>query len=264
MLFHLGLIIIVPAIFIAPKVRYTAVIDALQGVSVSMEDAELVNIIETPFKGGTSPFVFFRLDEYETVFEDKIYAVDYKADVTIGYMQAGSYNEQKAFMGINRPVTLNGYKYLLEVVGFAPRFIFKDKEDNVLLDSFIRLLNNTKDVDSFDVKEANMRVLTRFFPDMYEKEGKVGTLSREIKNPAFGIKVIDKKTSEVIFSGVLKKGGSVEFMGMELVFKDLKPFVVVRVVKDPTYYLLLIGWCFGLIGLILKYIPSIAPPKVRV
>lgn len=264
MLFHAGLIIVVPTIFIAPKVRYTAVVDALKGSSVTMESKELVDILETPYYGDSSPFVFLRLDDYETVIRDNIYVVDYKTELTIGYMQAGGYNEQKALIGVNRPVTLNGYKYILKSAGYAPQFILKDAEGTVVLDSFVRLLNNTKDEDSFVVKEADIRIRTRFFPDMYRKDGKIGTRSRKVENPAFGLKIMKDHSLKEIYSGVIEKGATAEFAGMELTFKELKPFVVIQVVKDPTYYLILVGWGLGLIGLMLRYIPGGKAPKVQV
>jgi hypothetical protein len=138
----------------------------------------------------------------------------------------------------------------------------KDRNGNVIFNKFVPVSNITNQEDAFDIFGAGLTVYTRFFPDMYKEGEKYGTRSRELKNPAFGIKVTTKKDPfRDTWRGVLKKGERTEFNGMTLELADLKPVVTLQIAKDPTYYGIYAGWALIVMGLLVRYSPVFVQGK---
>lgn len=254
-IFHFGMIAGVAIMFLSPLFRYSARISPLQGSTVVFNDMDAVSIIDKPVFGASTPDISLKLTGYEVKYEEGIYPIDYAAFVTVGFLEGDEYRRTDSVVRINGPLKLKGYQFLLESGGFTPMFTLHDNDDRELFKSYVRLANAPKIEDSFEIKKAGVIVYTRFFPDMYRDGPKVGTRSMELKNPAFGIKILRKDTRQEVFSGVLKVGEAAVFEGLTLELKELRPFAVLVVVKDPFYWLLFIGWGIGLAGLIIRYFP---------
>jgi cytochrome c biogenesis protein ResB len=253
--FHIGLLTVIFATALGPLTRFYATVVLPQGVTVNIEDKFLAHIRSNPVVGEV-PFVNFRLDWLERRYEEGLYPVEYVAGLSIGFMEEDGYKNSYETIRINEPVMQNGYQFLYHDGRLSPMFVLRNDKGEVVFRRFADLSNKSSVEDSFKIPEAGLTVYTRFFPEIYREGGKYGTRSIEPKNPAFGIKVTTKEDPfRDIWSGVLKKGERAEFGGMTLEFKDLKPVVILRVIKDPTYYGIFTGWVLIVAGLMVRYLP---------
>jgi cytochrome c biogenesis protein ResB len=226
-------------------------------MTVSLDDGQFAAVHSTPVFGET-PFISLRLDWQESTYEDERFPVDHAAGLSIGLMDVGGYRQTDETIRVNSPIRRDDYQFLLTDGSLSPLFILKDSEGKVVFNQF----NATGEEDTFDIPATGLTVYTRFFPDMYKEGDNYGTRSRELKNPAFGIKVTKKEDPfRDIWRGVLKKGEGAEFNSMTLEFSDLKPVVTIQVSKDPTYYGIYAGWALIVGGLILRYAPLFVKVK---
>ena len=106
------------------------------------------------------------------------------------------------------------------------------------------------------ISETGWELYVRFFPDLYvDDSGAYGTLSRELKNPAIGIRLFtNERPFKEKWQGVLKPKDSTIIDGYTLEFFDIQPIVYIHVIKDPSYYGILVGWLVVVIGLVLRYL----------
>lgn len=254
-LFHTGLIVWVITLFASPLVRFSARLFLVKDMDASLEDSESVEVYERPLLGERRPILSFLLKGYEERYEDGVFPVDYVALLSIGYMDGRGYRTVERAVRINQPIEIMGYRFLFESGGWTPLFRLM-KGGKVIFNRYVLLSNDTAQEDSFRIEEAGLEIYTRFFPDMFREGSKVGTRSRVVRNPAFGIKIArDENPFVDIYRGVLKKGEKLKVDGMTFEFVDLKPFVVIQMVRDPLYYFVFTGWGMGILGLLLRYGP---------
>lgn len=258
MIFHGGMLIIIAAASLSHLTQFFASVALPQGVLVSLDNKSFSTIYEEPWGAQGIPFVNLRLDNYAAVYVDEKFPVKYSADVSIGILDESGYRTAQERIEVNRPFHYDGYSLLFESAGYSPRFILRDKEGRMLFDSYVNLSNRTEKEDIFSIKEVGLTLYTRFFPDMYREGNKFGSRSPVLKNPAFGIKIIKKDSPFAdIWRGVLKKGETAQFEDMKLEFADLKPYVVIQLVKDPTYWGIFAGWVLIVAGLAVRYAPAL-------
>ncbi|MHC4278131.1 MAG: cytochrome c biogenesis protein ResB [Planctomycetota bacterium] len=259
--FHIGLLMVIVATSLGPLTRFWATVALPQGMTVNMEDGQFATVHSTP-TFAEIPFISLRLDWQENRYEDGRFPVDYAAGLSIGLMDVGVYRQTKETIRVNSPIRKEGYQFLLTHGSLSPLFVLIDRERKVVFNRFVNVSNATDQEDSFEIPEAGLTVYTRFFPDMFKEGDNYGTRSRELKNPAFGIKVTTKKDPfRDTWRGVLKKGERAEFNGMTLEFTDLKPVIIIQVAKDPTYYGIYAGWALIVMGLLVRYSPVFVQEK---
>ncbi|MCK5236614.1 MAG: hypothetical protein KAR06_06475, partial [Deltaproteobacteria bacterium] len=125
-----------------------------------------------------------------------------------------------------------------------------------VFNQFVDVANETSIEDIFEIPKTEYTLYTRFFPDIFEKDGQYSTVTKYIKNPAFGIKITHKRDPFTnVWSGIVRMGEKAEFEGFVLDFSELKPIVEVLVTKDPTYAGIVIGWIIIVAGLTGRYLP---------
>ncbi|MHC4278309.1 MAG: cytochrome c biogenesis protein ResB, partial [Planctomycetota bacterium] len=247
--FHVGILTVIVATSLGPLTRFYATVLLPQGMAVNLDDGQFTTVHSTPAFTEV-PFINLRLDWQENSYEDGWFPVDYAAGLSLGFMGTDGYRRTDEIIRVNSPLRKKGYQFMFESGNLAPLFILKDAKGDILFKKYENLSDKTEVEDTFNIPEAGLTVYTRFFPDMYREGGKYGTRSLELKNPAFGIKVTTKEDPFMdIWSGVLKKGERAEFGGMTLELKDLKPVVILKVIKDPTYYGIFAGWLLIIVGL---------------
>lgn len=256
--FHIGMLVIVAATSLGYSIRFFAMIVLPQGVSVTLDDKSFVAVYEDRLHSGGRPFVNLKLNEFEAKYAEEQFPVEYIADITIGIIDKDGYRNLTDKIRINKPFNYDGYNILFENSGYSPRFVLKDRDGGVIFNSYINLSNNIKSEDVFYIKEAGLTLYTRFFPDVFREGNKAGSRSPMTRNPAFGIKVVKRNSPFTdAWKGILKKGESARFDNMTLEFADLKPYVVIKVVKDPTYWGIFAGWILIILGLLIRYMPMV-------
>src|SRR3972149_2968164 len=260
--FHIGMLVIVAATSLGYSIRFFAMIVLPQGVSVTLDDKSFVAVYEDRLHSGGRPFVNLKLNEMEAKYAEEQFPVEYIADITIGIIDKDGYRNLTDKIRINKPFNYDGYNILFENSGYSPRFVLKDRDGGVIFNSYINLSNNIKSEDVFYIKEAGLTLYTRFFPDVFREGNKAGSRSPMTRNPAFGIKVVKRDSPFAdVWKGILKKGESARFDNMTLEFADLKPYVVIKVVKDPTYWGIFAGWILIILGLLIRYMPMVKQLK---
>lgn len=256
--FHIGMLVIIAATSLGYSIRFFAMIVLPQGVSVTLDDKSFVAVYEDRLDSGGRPFVNLKLNEFEAKYAEEQFPVEYIADITIGIIDKDGYRNLTDKIRINKPFNYDGYNILFENSGYSPRFVLKDRDGGVIFNSYINLSNNIKSEDVFYIKEAGLTLYTRFFPDVFREGTKAGSRSPMTRNPAFGIKVVKRNSPFTdAWKGILKKGESARFDNMTLEFADLKPYVVIKVVKDPTYWGIFAGWILIILGLLIRYMPMV-------
>ncbi len=256
MVFHAGLLIVIAATAAGPLTRFHATAILPEGVRVGLDDEKFTAIHSTP-AGGEAPRISLLLDWQETRYEEERFPVEYAAGLRVGLWGEGGYSQTEETIKVNAPLRKGGYQLMLIGGLLSPRFVLRDGGGGELFSRFVELSDKAGVEDSFNVEAAGLTVYTRFFPDVFEEDGRYGTRSPQPRNPAFGIKVATKEDPfGAAWSGVLKEGERAEFDGMTLEFAELKPVVVVSVTNDPTYSGIFAGWLFIVTGLIVRYLPS--------
>ena len=253
MLFHLGMLLLIASTALGYAVRFEAMVALPQDVSISVSGDDFVTVRSVPLLGEL-PFLLLKLQWQESRYEDGFKPVSHSAGLEISYMEGETMRSIDETVAINSPVDAGGFKFLLIAGEYSPSFILRQGSE-VLFNDFVKVTNVTEDEGAFNVEDAGLTVYTRFFPDMYKKEGRYGTRSLELKNPAFGIRVSTKEEPfKDVWKGVLKKGEKADFGSYTLEFTDIKPVVAVQVIKDPSYYGILVGWLLLVVGLVMRYI----------
>ncbi|MBI4972676.1 MAG: cytochrome c biogenesis protein ResB [Candidatus Omnitrophica bacterium] len=253
--FHIGMLVVIASMSLGTMVRFDAGITLPQGMTVNMLNQDFVNINSMPLRGEI-PFISMRLDWQKNQYKDGWLPTDYAAGLKISYMQGNSFRTVDETIRINSPVKKNGYEFLLASGSLSPLFVLKDREGGILFNQFVNISNKTSAEDKFEIPERGLTVLTRFFPDMFKQGNKYSTLSKNPDNPAFGLRITAKQDPfKDIWKGVLKVGEKAEFNGMTLEFAELKPVVIIQIVKDPTYYGIVAGWALIVAGLAARYLP---------
>lgn len=261
--FHIGLLIIIATVSLGGLTRFLATATLPQGVGVNLLSTDFIQLRTTPYFAEI-PYTFLKLNWQTTQYKDKVFPVDYAANISIGFIENERSKMIDETVRINAPIILNGYRFLLIDVNLSPLFIVRDNNGETLFKEFIKIAKNTTSEDIFDISKSGLTVYTRFFPDMFKQDGKYGTRSREPKNPAFGIRITSKEDPfKDIWKGVLKIGEKAKFKDMTLEFADLKPVVIVEIVKDPTYWGIVAGWVAIVAGLLLRYIPSYLKKEIK-
>ena len=252
MLFHLGMLVVIASTALGYAVRFEAMAALPQDVTINLSGDDFVTVRSVP-RLGELPFLLLTLQWQESRYEDGFKPVSHSAGLHISYMEGDTMKSIEDTVAINSPVDAAGYKFLLIGGQHSPSFILRQGDD-ILFNNFVKVTNVTEEEGSFNVEDAGLTVYTRFFPDMFKEDGRYGTRSLELNNPAFGIRVSTKEEPfSDVWKGILKVGDSADFGSYTLEFTDIKPVVAVKVIKDQSYYGILVGWLLLVSGLLMRY-----------
>lgn len=248
--FHIGMLLLIIAVFLGSFTRFGATVILPLGMTVSLLDKDFVGINSSSFVGEI-PFVQLRLNSMKRRYEKGIHPVDYTADVSVSI---GGTNMNEVIR-INSPVHYDGYQFMYYEGANAPLLILRDSSGKELFSQFLKVSENPANEAITEIVDVGVTLYTRFFPDMFTEGGKYGSRSRELKNPALGIKIATKtEPFKNIWSGVLKVGEKAEFEGYILEFANLQPVITMKIVKDPSYWGVFTGWLLVIAGLFIRYL----------
>ena len=248
--FHIGMLVLIVAVFMGSFTRFGATVVLPLGMTVSLLDKDFVGMDSSSFVGEI-PFVQLRLNSMKMRYEKGIHPVDYTADVSISI---GGTNMNEVIR-INRPVHHYGYQFMYYEGNNALLLILRDSSGKKLFSQYLRVSDNPVNEKITEILPAGITLYTRFFADMFMDGEKYGSRSRELKNPAMGIKITTKTDPfKNIWSGILKVGEKAEFEGYTFEFAELKPVITMKIVKDISYWGIFTGWLLFIIGLFIRYL----------
>lgn len=224
--FHAGMCVIFAAAFFSSQTRYNGKMILAEGYGIEppavlsrMEKKDRANF---PVKG-------MLLESFKPIY-DGPFPVDYMAN--IAYMDADE-NLRKKTIRVNEPINEDGYQFMLSRRGFAPRFVLKDKDGEVITDDIaILVIFNPEDEDSIELLNGIFTAKISFFPDYFkdDKSAAQGSRSRIPKRPVFSVSI--SKDGEEVANGMLPVGESMKFSAYTLEAKDLRYWVELDVSKD--------------------------------
>jgi cytochrome c biogenesis protein len=248
--FHISLLVMAMGVIYSQVFRQEGLMVIAEGVNVTEQRPDYLMISKVPLFGEDYQAFQVRMDNFRPTYHNDQTVVDATLDLSI--YEDGQRRLQQ-LVRVNEPLEYKGVNFLLERYGFSPQFVLRDATGKVVFDYFVNLrVLNTQVSDSFEIADAGLEVLARFYPDMEMVDGAMATRSLEPNNPVF--ELIIRKEGQTLFEGPVNLGEAVSVEGNTLTFADLDYWAQFRVVKDPGAWLVFLGLWVGLGGLVLRYL----------
>lgn len=245
--FHLGMNITLIGILISVVSGITGKMLLTEGFPVEPRK-DIIGVKEKEISD--FPLGEVMLESFVPVYADREFPVEYTCNLkgVDRYGRAGKY-----VIKMNQPLWIDGYKLIFGKASFAPRFVLRKEDGDVMLDAVVNLqISMPGTVDYFDVREEGLRIKAELFPDYYEKNGEYGTRGRYPYNPAIYVKI--EKWGEVIGSGFLLKGKRGNFDKYSIEFTELNYWVNIFVSKDAGVSVIMIGFFIIVLGLSVRFV----------
>ncbi len=253
-LFHVGMLVVMASLMTGEVLRYWVNVSLPRNIPVVVETSPLSRIITVPLFQA-QPFVKIVLDWQDSSFEEGAYAVDHAAGLIVGLIEEDNYKESFEVIRVNKPVWRNGFQFLLRGGGFVYLLKVTDKDGKKLTGEHRRAPGSISEEDSFSIGSEGVEFFVRYFPELFFKDNKYSTLSREALNPALGVRVVSKENPfEDVWKGIIKSREVVDTGDYTLEFVDLRPYVSIEILKDPSYYGIVVGWLLIVLGLLMRYL----------
>ncbi len=155
---------------------------------------------------------------------------------------------------VNHPFFYEGNKFLMSGYGFAPLFVLKEK-GKVKNKAFVNLdLIKQGGImpDKFYFDNWLIRVL--FYPDFYSDGKNDKTLSMEVKNPVFLLKITDTDSNKQIYSGKLRMNESAKIGDFTISIEDMRYWMQLYIASEEGMRLVFLGFWLSILGLILRFL----------
>ena len=252
--FHIGMLVVIASICVGGVSRYWVNIMLPRFLPVVVDGSAFATEFSIPFMQ-EAPFIKMTLDWQDSTFEDIEFAVDHSAGLTIGLIEGNEYKETEETISINEPVWRNGFQFLLRGGGFVYLPYIEDEEGNQVYNEYRRANLDVITEDVITVENLGFEFHVRLFPDMIFEDGKYSSKSREVLNPALGVRIVDlAKPFEDHWKGIVRFDEKIDTGKYIFRFADVRPFISVEILKDPSYYGIIIGWLLIVIGLLMRYL----------
>lgn len=198
---------------------------------------------------GDFPLSELMLEKLDVVFEGG-YPVKYNSRMK----GVGRDGRLKSYIvGVNKPLNLNDYSVIFNKASFAPRFLLKKKDGELITDAVVNLLISMPGVvDSFDIPEKGLNIKAELFPDYYKENGEHKTRGRFPMNPVLFVEIT--KAGKMIGRGFIAKGQRVEFDGYSLEFTELRHWLELIISKDVGVPVIIIGFVAIILGLLVRFL----------
>jgi hypothetical protein len=151
---------------------------------------------------------------------------------------------------INRPYRIDHTSFILRDIGLSPLAVIQDSDGREVDGAYVKLNVLKGRQDDFEL--YGYRFIIRFFPDFSIRNGEETSLSDEMKNPVFGIRV--SKAGNVVASGTSRPGEPFAFEGYQLLFREMPYWVKFLVVKEHGTGILYTGFAVAAVSLIWRLI----------
>ena len=153
---------------------------------------------------------------------------------------------------INEPVRTGAVSILPESIGVSPLFILRKRGGGVVQGGYfsINVLKGAE--DSFQFQGLPYTIFVRFYPDYAEEDGKPGTRSLDVNNPAFRLRV--EKQGRVLYDALRWPGEAALFDGFQLSCDEIRYWADLLVIREYGTIPLFAGFFLGAIGLIMRLV----------
>lgn len=246
-LFHLGMDVVFIGLLFSLLAGVSGYITLTEGFTVDMPAG-----IKTGAGRKVEDFplgkIYLKL--FKPSFEEGKFHVDYSVDFS-GMDRSGLVRDYN--LRVNKPVKLNGYNVVFSKAGYAPHFILKDKDGELLDDSIVNMkIMMPGKPDSYMISDEALSIDVELFPDYYMDGDSHMTKSDVPNNPVLYVKI--KKWDKVIGGGFLHLGDEVKFDNYLIEFSELRHWVKLGLSRDPGMPAILIGFIMIVVGLIVRFV----------
>ncbi len=174
--------------------------------------------------------------------------VDLAADVTVN----GGLGERKRTIGVNRPLSQDGFLLVLDSYGFAPLVRIAERgraRSYAYMNLGSRGIEGSAFGDRFSIA-GNLQADLRFYPDAVYERGKVRVLSQIARRPL--VELLLRRNGKIVFDGPVALGGTVKQGGMAVTFSKWHHYVILKLIRDPGWFVLVGGFVLAVAGLVLR------------
>ncbi|HEY5513973.1 MAG TPA: cytochrome c biogenesis protein ResB, partial [Geomonas sp.] len=153
---------------------------------------------------------------------------------------------------VNQPVSSGGFQFSLQEYGFAPRLVVTGAG----LPAFDYFLNLThpEEGDYFPLPKGGLRLFVALLPDFFRDKDKIGSRSREPRNPYLLVKVFQGE--KVLVERLVKVGESVEVEGYSIAAQQLGNWVNLAVSRERGLLFIILGSLVVTLGLLVRFLSN--------
>lgn len=243
--FHFGMDVALIGILVSAATGLDGRVMLTEGFPVDMpKDIKGVRKTDVP----DFPLREMTLESFTPVFEEG-FPVLYESKL----VAVDRYERLKSYtLGVNRPLDLEGYKFIFTKAGYSPRFRLS-KKDGFSIDTVANLLISMPgEIDYFDIQGSGIRMRVEMFPDFYEEDGVPKTRGKVPVNPVLFVEM--ERGGKMLGRGFLHKGKAVSFDDYTLEFVELRHWAELVVSRDNGVPIIIVGFVLIAGGLCVRFI----------
>lgn len=249
LLFHLSFFLLLTGALLFFYSRFSGYVVLTEGEAFTGNLPQFKQILRKPRLEPDFTSFTFTLEKVKMVYQGDKRA---DLDMTLNLFHGG--RDEKAIIGINKPLKKGDFAVLSHNAGVSPLFILYDREMGAELDGAWVSLNvlEGKEDRFFFQKTPGLVYEASFFPD-YTVEGDMETSrSHEVRNPAFHI--IVREGIVRVAEKTLRPGQSITFDKYRLTFTDLRFWGELMIIAERGPLPLVAGFILAITGLVMRLI----------
>lgn len=240
--FHGALVICLVAAVVSYLTSFNGQLILTEGITLPLHEA-----VGTSYTGNIAslPPAQVKVDNLEAVYKEGHFKYDFSGVLHI--IQGGDHMYP---FKVNAPATVAGLQFSLQQFGFSPRLVINGLTGTPF-DYHLNLRH--EDGDYFPL-ESDLKLFVVFFPEFDEKDGKIGTLSREVKNPRLLLKILEGE--KVLHRALLAPGEKQQLGGYTVQFAELKNWALLSISKEPGLVILMAGLLLLTVALFVRFLSN--------
>lgn len=243
--FHIGLIFCFLALPISALTGFSGQFLLTEGVTIPLRD-----VVETPVKKNLAslPPVKVAVDNLRGVYAKGKFKVDFGGDLLV----TGPEGLQRFPFSVNNPVSYEGTQFSLQQFGFSPKLVV-ERAGKVVFNYYLNLRHG-EEGDYFTLEGDQTRLFLIFFPDFYQEGGKIGSRTREPRNPVVLVRIVEG--DRPVHQGLVRIGGDASIGDYHIHAPELKNWVNLSVSREYGLSGLIFGMLVGISALFIRFLSN--------
>ncbi|WP_243372304.1 cytochrome c biogenesis protein ResB [Geotalea sp. SG265] len=239
-IFHGGLLLCFLAVPISVLTGFSGQLVLTEGMTLPLREA-----VDTPIKADvkTLPSVNLAVENLHGQYAKGRFKVQFGGDLVIG--------GKRLPFSVNQPGKYVGLQFSLQEFGFSPHLVLREREQ-VAFDYFLNLRHG-EDGDYFPLNK-DMRLFVLLFPDFIQQGNKIGSRTRELKNPVLLVRI--DRDGKPIHQGLVKIGASATVGDYQVQAPEVKNWVNLTVSREYGLIVLIAGMIVGIGGLFIRFLSN--------
>jgi cytochrome c biogenesis protein ResB len=256
---HIGLLILFAGGFWSASSRLDGYIILTEGQNFREEHSGYMRLAEGPLRREHHEGFVVRLNKVQVDYADKRYHIQTTASLDVLTIDG---RKSEAVVRVNRPVHIQSLVFTLDDIGFSPRVMIREKENQkISLNSFIALKTfrtgkERQFRDFIPVSFSEQRVIVTLYPS-YARIGNLLKKTGDLPEDPLLFIELENGSGEIVASGDVAFGEKIDLEGYTFGFEELRRWASFKIVEDPGYTLVWIAMWLGIGALLLRYLPDL-------